>query len=271
VIEITKNMVEDRHRSLASGTSIGTTGRAYSNFCLKTLQSLLNYAAEKYEVDGKPLIPVNPVSRLTKTRAWFRVHPRSGVVPEYKLADFYKAAMSMENPAVRDYFLLLLFTGVRKCEGTNLRWSDIDFQAKTLTIRREQAKNHRDHVLPLPSFLFDLLKQRYDNRTSSPWVFPGKNDKGHITCFRFWLPKMRERSGCKFMIHDLRRSFLSAAERLELPYYVLKRLANHTVSGDTLVPYIVVSIERLRLHMEKICQHFLGLMQVERSLIAKPA
>jgi integrase len=267
IVAITKNMVEDRHRSLAGGTSIGTTGRAYSNFCLKTLQSLLNYAAEKYEVDGKPLIPVNPVSRLTKTRAWFRVHPRSGVLPEYKLADFYKAAMSMENPAVRDYFLLLLFTGVRKCEGTNLRWSDIDFQAKTLTVRREQAKNHRDHVLPLPSFLFDLLKQRYDSRTSSPWVFPGKNDKGHITCFRFWLPKMRERSGCKFMIHDLRRSFLSAAERLELPYYVLKRLANHTVSGDTLVPYIVVSIERLRLHMEKICQHFLGLMQVEQIAI----
>jgi hypothetical protein len=69
------------------------------------------------------------------------------------------------------------------------------------------------------------------------------------------------------MIHDLRRSFLSAAERLELPYYVLKRLANHTVSGDTLVPYIVVSIERLRLHMEKICQHFLGLMQVEQIAI----
>ncbi|CAN5139057.1 hypothetical protein BH10CYA1_BH10CYA1_58420 [soil metagenome] len=134
IVAITKNMVEDRHRSLASGTPKGTSGRAYSNFCLKTLQSLLNFAAEKYEVDGKPLIPVNPVSRLTKTRAWFRVHPRTGVIPEYKLADFYKAAMSMENPAVRDYFLLLLFTGVRKCEGTNLRWSDIDFQAKTMTI-----------------------------------------------------------------------------------------------------------------------------------------
>ncbi|MBS1955291.1 MAG: DUF4102 domain-containing protein [Cyanobacteria bacterium SZAS-4] len=70
VVEITKNMVEDRHRQLASGTKHGHPGRAYSNFCLKTLQSLLNYAAEKYEVDGKPLIPVNPVSRLTKTRAW---------------------------------------------------------------------------------------------------------------------------------------------------------------------------------------------------------
>ncbi len=66
------------------------------------------------------------------------------------------------------------------------------------------------------------------------------------------------------MIHDLRRTFLSCAERLELPYYVLKRLANHTVTSDTMVPYIVVSMERLRLHIERISAHFLELMQVEQ-------
>ncbi len=86
ITEITKNMVEDRHRQLASGTKHGHPGRAYSNFCFKTLQTLLNYAAEKYEINGEPIITVNPVSRLTKTRAWFRVHPRTGVIPEYQLA-----------------------------------------------------------------------------------------------------------------------------------------------------------------------------------------
>jgi hypothetical protein len=61
------------------------------------------------------------------------------------------------------------------------------------------------------------------------------------------------------MVHDLRRTFLSAAERLELPYYVLKRLANHKISPDSLTPYIIVSMDRLRAHMEKISQHFLEL------------
>ncbi len=93
ITEITKNMVEDRHRQLASGTKHGHPGKAYSNFCFKTLQALLNYAAEKYEIDGQPIITVNPVSRLTKTRAWHRVHPRTGVIPEYHLAGGTKQSM----------------------------------------------------------------------------------------------------------------------------------------------------------------------------------
>ena len=60
------------------------------------------------------------------------------------------------------------------------------------------------------------------------------------------------------MTHDTRRTYLSAAERLECPYYVLKRLAGHKVSSDTLVPYIVVSMERLRAHAEKDLPALLG-------------
>lgn len=262
ITEITKNMVEDRHRQLACGTKHGHPGRAYSNFCFKTLQTLLNYAAEKYEVNGEPIITVDPVSRLTKTRAWFRVHPRTGVIPEYQLAGWYKAVDEIENKTVRDYLLLLLFTGVRRREGTNLKWTDIDFQSQTLTIRRTQAKNHRDHVLPICDFLFSILKARHENRSASPYVFPGRANKSHLTDFRFWVAAVRKKSNCRFLIHDLRRTFLSCAERLELPYYVLKRLANHTVSSDTLVPYIVVSMERLRLHIERVSSHFLELMQL---------
>ena len=268
IIEITKDMVAERHRLISSGSSKGTSGKGYANVCFKTLQTLLNYAGEKYEVDGKPLIAVNPVSRLTKTRAWNRLHPRTGIIPEYKLALWYQAVNGLASKGVRDYFLLLLFTGLRRSEGSCLKWTEVDFEAQTLTIRRSQAKNHRDHVLPLSKFLVDLLKERYANRTSSPYVFPGRGNKSHLTDFRFWMAQIKEKSGCNFMIHDTRRSFLSTAEQLEVPYYVLKRLANHTFSGDTLVPYIVVSNERLRLHMERITAHFLELMGVAGQLAA---
>ena len=271
IVEITKDMVEQRHRLLSSGSSKGTSGKGYANVCFKTLQTLLNYAGEKYEVDGKPLIAVNPVSRLTKTRAWNRLHPRTGIIPDYKLQAWYNAVNGLASRGVRDYFLLLLFTGLRRNEGSCLKWTEVDFEAQTLTIRRSQAKNHRDHVLPLSKFLIDLLKERYANRTSSPYVFPGRGNKSHLTDFRFWMKQIREKSGCNFMIHDTRRSFLSCAEQLEVPYYVLKRLANHTFSGDTLVPYIVVSLERLRLHMERITGHFLELMRVDQVMVSDGA
>jgi len=263
ITKITKDMVEDRHKQMSNGTTKGTSGRATANGCFKTLQALLNYAAERFEIDGQPLILSNPVGRLTRTRAWYRVHPRTGVIPEAKMRDWYMAVKELEQQHVADYFVLLVFTGLRRNEGLCLKWDDIDFEARTLTVRRDRAKNHLDHVLPLSTFLFNLLKRRHDNRTPSPYVFPGRFDVGHLTDFRFALAQVRKRSRCRFMLHDCRRTFLSAAERLECPYYVLKRLANHKVSSDTLTPYIQVSDERLRTHMEKISQHFQQLMGME--------
>ena len=259
---ITRDMVEDKHREMTNGTRRnGNSGRAYANGCFTTLQALLNFAGEKFTVDGQSLIPVNPVSRLTKTRAWYRVHPRTGVVPEHKIGAWYKAVRELKNKTVSDYFLLLLFTGLRRKEALTLRWTDIDFEAKTLIVRRQDSKTNRDHLLPLTEFLLDLLQERYANRGANPYVFPGRG-KSHLTAFRGWQMEVRSKCGCYFMIHDLRRTYLSCAERIDLPYYVLKRLAGHKVSTDTLVPYIIVSIERLRVYAEKISRHFLDLAQM---------
>ena len=265
ITSITKDQVEERHRELTSTPRRqGHSGRAYANGAFKTLQALINFANEKYEVDGQPLLAVNPVSRLTKIRAWYRVHPRTGVVPEHKLQAWYKAVYALPNTNVRDYFLLLMFSGLRRREGTNLKWTEVDLELKTLTIRRYQAKNHREHTLPLSTFLFELLQRRHEHRSTSEYVFPGKFDRGHLTDFKSGLREVRQKSGCRFLIHDLRRSFLTCAERLELPHYVLKRLANHSYPLDTLTPYVVVSDERLREHMERISTHFLELMQEEK-------
>lgn len=54
------------------------------------------------------------------------------------------------------------------------------------------------------------------------------------------------------MLHDLRRSFLTTAESLDIPHYALKRLANHSSGDDVTDGYIIVSPERLREPMERI-------------------
>ena len=100
---------------------MGYSGRAYANGCFTTLQALLNFAAEKYTINGQPLIAVNPVSRLTKARLWHRVHPRTGVIPEAKIGAWYRAVKQLKNKTVSDYFLLLLFTGMRRNETLMLQ------------------------------------------------------------------------------------------------------------------------------------------------------
>ncbi len=150
---ITKEMVESRHRELTKVTRQGTSGKAQANAAMEQLCTLVNFAMNKYEIDGKPIIQKNPVDRLSQIRAWHRIPPRQSVIPEHKLISWYQAVLSIRDKKVRDYFLLRLFTGLRRTEAATLKWTDIDFEGKVLTIRSELAKNHREHRLPLTEFL----------------------------------------------------------------------------------------------------------------------
>jgi integrase len=68
------------------------------------------------------------------------------------------------------------------------------------------------------------------------------------------------KTDCRFTLHDIRRTFLTTAEKLGLPYIVLKKLANHSGRNDTTFGYIVVDVERLREPMQKIADHLLSIM-----------
>ncbi len=84
-------------------------------------------------------------------------------------------------------------------------------------------------------------------------------NKHHIVDSDHVIGGVAERAGCPFMLHDLRRSFLTIAERLAFSYVVLKKLANHAGKNDTTFGYVVVDVERLREPMQKITNEILRL------------
>ncbi|MGH8642874.1 MAG: hypothetical protein ACRET6_14260 [Burkholderiales bacterium] len=70
---------------------------------------------------------------------------------------------------------------------------------------------------------------------------------------------MAERSGVEFILHDLRRTFATVAESLDIPAHPLKRLLNHRVSAaDVTAGYIVHDVERLRRPMQAITDYLLS-------------
>ena len=120
------------------------------------------------------------------------------------------------NSTVADYLLLLLFTGLRKNEGLQLRWSAIDFEAKTLCT---DTKTQKNHTLPLSDYLIKLLKKRHDSAIND-YVFPGHKAKRYLVEPRNYVNIVIEDSGIQFMLHDLRRTFITSAERLDIsPIY----------------------------------------------------
>src|SRR3546814_10787907 len=49
----------------------------------------------------------------------------------------------------RDLTLLLLCTGLRWTSAAGLRWPEVDFRAKTITVPADRMKGKVEHTLPL--------------------------------------------------------------------------------------------------------------------------
>ena len=237
---ITRNMVERRHREL------GEKGHGAANKWGRYLRALLNFAAAKYtDPEGQPILTDNPVKVLSSTRAWYRIERRQSVIQPHQLSAWWAAVQGLRNDAHRDYFLTLALTGLRKEEARTLQWADVDFKAKTLTVHN--TKNHSSHTLPMGPYLAAMLDAR---ERLGPLVFTSMH--GVIGNLRYSLEAIARTSGVKFMVHDLRRTFATIAESLDIPAYALKRLMNHKTQGDVTGGYLVITTERLRAPMKKI-------------------
>lgn len=277
---ITKDMVGTRHRTLGQHR-----GEAYANLAMRVLNAVYNFARDRYEEEtGESLLPTNPVRRLSATRAWYRAKRRDGRIAPNELKAWFKAVLAMKgtshNPlavTVADYLLVLIFTGLRRAEAAHLKWEAVNLEHRTLTIR--DTKNHEDHTLPLPDYLNRLLKDRKaqvetkagEEDPPSSYVFPGKYPDAPLVEPRHFVNKIVKASGIAFTLHDLRRTFVTVAESLDISAYAVKRLVNHRMHQDVTAGYIVTDVERLRAPMQQICEYLLKAGSIkEGKIISMP-
>jgi integrase len=240
MVEITGEMVSRKHLDIAS-----KSGQPQANKVMKFLRLMFNYLSV---IKDKPID--NPVNRLSRARQWFKVERRKTIIKEADLKAWYNAVLKYSNPVVRDYLLLLLFTGLRECEGMTLRWSEVDMKGRTFTIRAEIAKNHKEHTLPMTDMIFDLFNQRLALRENE-WVFPGRKEGMPLADVKRAIEYVTDKTTIKWSLHDLRRTFSTLAEQ-EVSYSMLKRLLNHSQASDVTAGYLVITTEQLRAPMQKV-------------------
>lgn len=256
ITSITKDMIEERHRLM------GERSEAQANLRMRYLRALLNFAIARYEdSQGNPTIAHNPVKRLSNARAWYRIDRRQTLIRLNELPAWYAAVMNLSNEkagqireSIRDYLLFLLLTGLRRNEGTKLSWGDVNFGARCITIA--DTKNHLPHTLPMTDYLLEILQRRRAVATGQ-YVFIGSNTDNCIVEPRKVMQHVTAESGIAFTLHDLRRTFITIAESLDIPAYALKRLLNHKMGNDVTAGYIINDVERLRAPMQKISDYIL--------------
>jgi integrase len=238
-------------------------GKAYANQAMRFLRAMLNLTDAK----GDPVVEKNPV-RALKNR-WVKIDPRNCIIESRHLHKWFRAlakvAKEKDIPTAAvgtDYLEFVLLTGVRRNEAARLTWNRVNFDEKLVTF--VDTKNGGDHVLPLTSHLLLLLKRRRAANRKCRWVFPAcgrkRGEEGHLTEPRFIAQRVTEVCGVQFTIHDLRRTFVSAANALGFTDYTIKRLVNHTPSRNDVTErhYIRVEMDHLRQYMQRITDHFLS-------------
>lgn len=108
--------------------------KKYSNLMGLT-SSILKYAL------SLRLIRSNPMDGVIRPKRRKRVDEEKFVAPYYtkdELLDFIEITKSYPDP-LYPIFRILAFTGLRKGELLGLRWKDIDFRNKTLSVKQTLA------------------------------------------------------------------------------------------------------------------------------------
>ena len=130
--------------------------------------------------------------------------------------------------------------------------------------RLVDTKNRETVELPLPGHIAARLAERGPGDAEG-WVFPGTSKAGHYDSPYVASKVVAEASGVKFAPHDLRRTFITTGEGLDISSYTVKRLVNHKMNNDVTAGYVVPSFERLAAASGRIETKILSLANGEDS------
>jgi integrase len=256
---ITGGMVLDRLDKMET-----TNGKSQAINAVKLLRSLLRFGMALYP-DSIKRNPVDSI-REVRERDWAKKKRRTTFIKPEDLPAWFKAVSSYSNPKGRDYMLLLLYTGLRRNEAARLKWNDLDLKKKTFTFTPEKKRGEKpedDRVtMPMSVQLYRVLLKRRSVGYENEYVFPGKHPSPFLSNPDNYKRDIIAASGVQFCFHDLRRTFITIAESLDVPHYSLKALLNHAVGNDVTGGYIQITPERLREPMQKIADKITELVSV---------
>ena len=241
ITDITEDKFSKKYRYIGENN-----GKTVANNVRRILSSMINF----YIASHKLFDDRNPTRIIADTKSGYKENRRRTYIKNHQLKPWYAAVNNLPNRTYRDYLLLILFTGLRRREGASLLWSQIDFEARTLIIT--ETKNSEILVLPLSDFLFDLLKNRKTLTGDSAYVFPSTGKHKFLCDPRLGVEAVTKTTGIVFSIHDLRRTFITVAESLDISTYALKSMLNHKSSNDITGSYIMIDVERLRQPVESV-------------------
>ncbi|WP_230657751.1 tyrosine-type recombinase/integrase [Psychrobacter sp. I-STPA10] len=265
--DINKSMVSDMHKKISK------TSKAQANATMRAFRSVWNYCRVSFlDENEEYVLKEHPVSILNAKKDWHNIKPRTRHVEEEYIQPYFKTLIDHVNGSshkfaphsnnARDILIIFLFTGVRLNEAQPLRWTNVDLKAGRVVFKA--TKNGSDYHMPVGKILHAILRERKKLSMGDEWVFPSNlaTSNDHIKDLSKSYHHISKKAGLHITPHDLRRTFGTVANSLNVNYPVLKRLLNHReakITDDVTLQYIQVSQRQLRDALNEIekfyCKH----------------
>ncbi|MBV9829705.1 MAG: integrase family protein [Alphaproteobacteria bacterium] len=172
------------------------------------------------------LLDTTPMERFERPT---RARSRSRVLSETELTRVWLAC---ENTGVFGKIVrLCILLGQRRSEIAHLEWAWIDEHERTITLPSQLMKNSREHRFPYG----DMTAALFATIPRGEHLFPARKTwRGGGTVYNAWnkdKPKLDAASGVTdWVLHDLRRTFVSSWAALGTRLEVTEKYVNH-VSG----------------------------------------
>lgn len=181
---------------------------------------------------------------------------RTDALDSAQIAGWWAGTEQLSNRTASVYLRALLLTGARREEMAALRWQDVDFRWRKLTIA---DKVEMTRTIPLTPYLAQLLATL---PRVGPYVFASTGKAGRIVDARASHDQVLEHAQVKHLtFHGLRRTFTRQARKIA-PAGVPAQIAGHAPSAVA-EGYAILSLDELRPHAECVEAHILSLAGVQ--------
>lgn len=176
-----------------------------------------------------------------------------------QIKPWFESVRKIGNPVISAYLQGLLLTGARRNELAALRWADVDFQWKSLTIRDKVEGERTIPLTPYLEHLIATLPRRNELVFSSPAAASGRLEEPrnphNKALAAAGLPPLS--------LHGLRRSFGTLSEWVEVPAGIVAQIMGHKPSAIAEKHYIQRELDLLHLWHVKIEKWILEQAEIE--------
>jgi len=212
----------------------------------RALRAFIAWCADRPAYSG--LVHSDSCNRRLAREVLPKTKSKTDCLQREQLPGWFKEVRKIGNPVIATYLQALLLTGARREEMAGLRWQDVDFQWKSITIR---DKVDGERTIPLTPYLASLLAalpRRNEWTFSSPMAASGRLQEPRINHNKAvtaaGLPPLT--------LHGLRRSFSTLTEWVECPAGVVAQIMGHKPSATAEKHYKVRPLDLLRMWHDKI-------------------